>query len=112
MADPKEIYLEPACCADPYTGRTWAADQPWEHSPECTDHQPATRYVRADLYERALERIEDQEEAHIAQLTELADYARIAVYGQRDLCCHRWLDCTCGIEHARRVPIERGAGDG
>lgn len=56
MADPKEIYLEPKCCADPYTGRTWATDQPWEHSPECTDHQPATRYVRADIYEAALKR--------------------------------------------------------
>lgn len=60
MTDPKEIYLEPACCADPYTGRTWAADQPWERSPECTDHQPATRYVRSDIHEAALKRQESE----------------------------------------------------
>lgn len=60
MTDPKEIYLEPACCADPCTGRTWAADQPWERSPECADHQPATRYVRADIHEAALKRQESE----------------------------------------------------
>jgi hypothetical protein len=45
-SDPKEIWLEPACCADPHTGRLWAEDNPF---PECDDGVKPTRYIRGDL---------------------------------------------------------------
>jgi len=45
-SDPKEIWLEPACCADPHSGRLWAEDNPF---PECDDGVQPTRYIRADL---------------------------------------------------------------
>lgn len=44
--DPAEIWLEPECCADPRTGRTWAEDNPF---PDCDEGRQPTRYVRADL---------------------------------------------------------------
>ncbi len=41
--DPKEIYLQPACCAG--DAREWCDHDPWE----CEEGVKATRYVRADL---------------------------------------------------------------
>lgn len=47
--DPREIFLQPACCADTYgEGRLWC-----EHATEvgCDDGAKPTRYIRADLAE-------------------------------------------------------------
>lgn len=58
MADPKEIYLEPKCCFNPEIGRSWSAYDVWPLGPsdEKYGHEPATRYVRADIHEAALKR--------------------------------------------------------
>ena len=46
MADPKEIYLQPICCADnDEIGRLWCQDPDPE---ECDEGVPWTRYVLAD----------------------------------------------------------------
>ena len=51
MADPKEIYLQPTCCADnDEVGRLWCEDPDPE---ECDEGVPWTRYVRADVAEAA-----------------------------------------------------------
>ena len=47
MSDYDRIWLEPACCADPETGRTWA-DEPRPADP-CEHDAPWTEYVRADI---------------------------------------------------------------
>ena len=49
MSDPKEIFLQPECCADPDVGRLWC-----EHdAPEdCEDGKPWIRYVHADEIDR------------------------------------------------------------
>jgi hypothetical protein len=45
VSEPKEIYLQPECCADPDVGRLWC-----EHDApvDCDDGIPWTRYVLAD----------------------------------------------------------------
>jgi hypothetical protein len=42
MSDPKEIFLQPECCASPDTGRMWC-----EHDApvDCEDGAPWARYV-------------------------------------------------------------------
>jgi len=55
VADHKEIYLQPECCADSETGRLWCEDDAPE---ECEDGKPWTRYIRADLSEQRIEQLE------------------------------------------------------
>lgn len=61
MSDPKEIYLQPECCADPETGRLWCEDPDPE---DCEDGKHWARYVRADLIAdieaRAIESFKDE----------------------------------------------------
>ena len=46
MTEPREIYLQPACCADPNVGRLWCEhDEPVE----CEEGVPWSRYVRGDV---------------------------------------------------------------
>lgn len=49
MSGPKEIFLQPECCADPDVGRLWCED---DAPIDCEDGNPWTRYVRADEIER------------------------------------------------------------
>ena len=60
MTDPDVIYLAPKCCADPDLGRCWAVDDEWPVEPgdEHDGHQPATRYVRADIVREQRELID------------------------------------------------------
>lgn len=51
MADPKELYLQPECCAGDETGRLWCQDPDPE---ECEDGVPWTRYVIADRIQQDL----------------------------------------------------------
>jgi hypothetical protein len=44
MTDPKVIYLQPECCADPEVGRLWCEDDAPE---DCEDGKPWTKYVLA-----------------------------------------------------------------
>ncbi len=46
MSDPKEICLQPECCADSETGRLWCEDPDPE---DCEDGKHWVKYVRADL---------------------------------------------------------------
>lgn len=46
MSDPKVIYLEPECCADPIMGRMWCASD-WPY--DCEDGKTWTKYILADL---------------------------------------------------------------
>lgn len=55
--DPRHIFLEPECCADPSVGRCWAAHNEWPLD-DCDVQAEATKYVRADLV-AALERERD-----------------------------------------------------
>jgi len=51
MSDPKEIYLQPECCACPHEGRQWCEDDigsDWG-DPDCD--AKAVRYIRADIVE-------------------------------------------------------------
>ena len=44
------IWLQPACCADPYEGRLWCQDP----DPEpCPHGVPWTRFVREDIHDMA-----------------------------------------------------------
>ena len=65
MSDPDRIWLEPACCADPYNGRNWA-DEPEPGDP-CDEGVPWTEYIRADvagsLHERAEKAERERDEA-------------------------------------------------
>lgn len=54
--DPERIYLEPRCCADPETGRTWAANSAWG---PCECGQQPTEYVRADIVAAQRQEIRD-----------------------------------------------------
>lgn len=49
MSDPKEIYLQPECCADPDVGRLWCED---DEPQKCEEGVPWTKYVVAWEYER------------------------------------------------------------
>lgn len=55
--EPRHIFLEPECCADPSVGRCWAAHNEWPLG-DCDVQAEATQYVRADLV-AALERERD-----------------------------------------------------
>lgn len=55
--EPRHIFLEPECCADPSVGRCWAAHNEWPLG-DCAVQAEATQYVRADLV-AALERERD-----------------------------------------------------
>ena len=55
MSDPKEIYIQPDCCADPETGRMWCEDP---DPIDCDDGVPWTRYVRADVVEQMIKALE------------------------------------------------------
>ncbi len=44
MSDPKEIWLEPECCADPSVGRMWCEH---EEPVKCEDEVPWTKYILA-----------------------------------------------------------------
>jgi len=51
MSNPETIYLQPACEADPDTGRMWCEDD----SPvdcECVPPCKWTKYIRADKAEQ------------------------------------------------------------
>lgn len=63
MSDPKEIYLQPECCADPATGRLWCEDD----SPEdCEDGASWTKYVLADEAEKRIARLQEQLDCSVA----------------------------------------------
>lgn len=50
MSDPREIFLQPECCADSHCeGRMWCED---DAPIDCEDGNPWTRYVLASEYER------------------------------------------------------------
>ena len=108
MSDPKEIFLQPECCAIPGEGRLWC-----EHdAPQsCTDGVPWTRYVRADEIER-LERelavLTDNSQHDLKLLTEDAQtikrLERELAEARKDAARYRWLrkmsarSLACGIE--------------
>lgn len=46
--DPTVIFLQPACCADPDTGRLWCEDA---DPVDCPDGERWTPYVRGDLFD-------------------------------------------------------------
>src|SRR5690625_3634512 len=62
MADPKEIYLEPKCCFNREIGRCWSEEDEWpleeDEWPIDSGHEPATRYIRADLARPRVKRLE------------------------------------------------------
>lgn len=45
--DPKRIWLQPACCADPTGNRLWCQDNVWPDTWDC--EKPGIEYIRADL---------------------------------------------------------------
>jgi len=51
--DHERIWLEPDPCCDPDVGRVWCQDNLWDD-----DDLPATGYVRADMYQKLLDRVE------------------------------------------------------
>jgi len=53
MSDPAVIYLQPACCADPDTGRMWCDD---DAPVDCEEGALWTKYVLAADAEAAIER--------------------------------------------------------
>lgn len=54
-SDPEVIYLEPECCADLYTGRSWSSAKDWN---ECEEGFQPTKYIRADTLTRPQEIID------------------------------------------------------
>ena len=52
MSEHERIWLEPACCAESDTGRTWCQDPDnWEHDTfDEPGHDTPTEYVRVDLF--------------------------------------------------------------
>lgn len=88
MSDPEEIYLAPKCCLDPEMGRCWAADDEWPIEPgdENNGHEPATRYVRADLAHAELMKLREE----IARL-------------------HTELNATIGYMLNAQIDLETGA---
>ena len=55
MSDHERIWLEPECCPESDTGRTWCQDgDVWSHDADATiEHQKPTEYVCVGLYEKA-----------------------------------------------------------
>jgi hypothetical protein len=52
MSDPREIYLQPECCANEYEGRIWCED---DAPVDCEDGVPWTKYVIVEEYDRLRE---------------------------------------------------------
>lgn len=52
--DPRQLFLQPECCAADDTGRLWC-----EHDApiDCEDGKPWVRYIRADLVAEAAGRV-------------------------------------------------------
>ena len=82
-SDPDEIWLQPACCADPEYGRLWAPDDPFEHAPECEERLPAIHYVARGRWcqealvseaQRLLRRYSTSQEGWRALAEQLLDY--------------------------------------
>lgn len=46
MSDPKVIYLQPECCADPELGRLWSETP---GPVDCEDGKPWVKYTMADV---------------------------------------------------------------
>ena len=82
--DPRHIFLEPECCADPSVGRCWAAHNEWPLG-DCDVQAEATQYVRADLV-AALERERDAATARAE-----------AAERERDALRDEWEEIAAGI---------------
>ena len=110
--DPKEIFLQPECCADPAYGRTWCED---DAPVDCEDGVPWTKYVRADVVERLRAELEQRTAAVIVSERgqALACSASVAAaYGtlRAELAdCRMQLDASCNAEELRQVRAERDA---
>jgi hypothetical protein len=52
--DPERIWLQPACCVDPNSGRLWCEDSVWPDADDC--NVIGVEYVRADRAAAAQER--------------------------------------------------------
>ncbi len=87
--NPRHIFLEPECCADPSIGRCWAAHNEWPLD-DCDAQAEATQYVRADLV-AALERERD---AAIAERDRLAGAMRGLMAGSVWQETHLFIDGT------------------
>jgi len=60
MSDPKEIFLQPECCADSHCeGRMWCED---DAPIDCEDGNPWTRYVLASEHERLRRKLAEARE--------------------------------------------------
>ncbi len=71
MTDYPDIYLQPACCADPLDGRMWCADPDPEMCDSCDKPVKWLHYVRADSFE-TLQEENAQLQAQIDQVGERA----------------------------------------
>lgn len=58
--DPREIYLQLECCADPVEGRLWCED---DEPQKCEEGVPWTRYVVGWEYDRLRAEVADQKDA-------------------------------------------------
>lgn len=72
---PARIWLGPPCCANPDTGREWAADpHPWP-CPDCECNGQGVAYVRADLAQRGAAAMQDDPVAYGGLADQLAGLA-------------------------------------
>lgn len=112
--NPRHIFLEPECCADPSIGRCWAAHNEWPLD-DCDAQAEATQYVRADLV-AALERERDAAIAERDRLTEAFSAIEAECWDVR--CID--VPTGCGdadvqwvvIAHYMAAPKEREVGHG